>query len=302
MRAWWSMLLVPNMDTNLRNKYDCSLLCFDEPTQKVASGPDSLRIASSLSPISLIASSHEMRRYLPSTSFIGYFRRCECSVMPCSRMLAPLAQCAPRLMGDSKTGSWRTHTPSVTTASIEQPTEQWVQIVRLISVLPVAAAAFASPMTLSGSCPANAAAPTATPDPLRNVRRSTGRARSADIARASGLRLCAGVSDFLVSSMTASSDFGGLVVLQDVRGGAVSVGLVGGRRGFARDAGLLRRGERGDGTSAAEAGGEQEIAAIGRFGFHLTPPFSLVILFQISNSNDADSIAAKAAPSAATLR
>src|SRR5436190_3445110 len=168
------MLLVPNMDTNLRNICDCSLLCLDEPTKNTASGPDSLLIARSLSPISLIAWSHEMRRYLPSTSFIGYLRRCECSVMPCSRMLAPLAQCAPRLMGDSKTGSWRTHTPSVTTASIEQPTEQCVQTVRLISVLPVTAA-FASPMTLSGSWAANAAAPTATPEPLRNVRRSTGR-------------------------------------------------------------------------------------------------------------------------------
>src|SRR6185369_15313087 len=131
------MLLVPNMDTNLRSICDCSLLCLDEPTQKVASGPLSLRIARSLSPISLIACSQLMRRYLPSTSFIGYFRRCECSVMPCSRTEAPLAQCAPRLMGESKTGSWRTHTPSVTTASIEQPTEQCVHTVRLISVLPV---------------------------------------------------------------------------------------------------------------------------------------------------------------------
>src|SRR5438552_150557 len=181
------MLLVPNMDTNLRNICDCSLLCLDEPTKNTASGPDSLRIASSLSPISLIATSHEMRRYLPSTSFIGYFRRCECSVIPCSRMLAPLAQCAPRLIGESNTGSWRTHTPSVTTASIEQPTEQCVHTVRLISVLPVFAAAFASETRLSGSWDAKAAAPAAIPDPLRNVRRPTVSAASAVTARASGL-------------------------------------------------------------------------------------------------------------------
>src|SRR6185369_12751145 len=146
------MLLVPNMETNLRRSCDCSLLCLDEPTQKVASGPLSLRIASSLSPISLIASSQLMRLYFPSTSFIGYLRRCECSVMPCSRMLAPLAQCAPMLMGESNTGSWRIHTPSCTTASMEQPTEQCVHTVRLISVLPVLpGAAFASPMTPKGS-------------------------------------------------------------------------------------------------------------------------------------------------------
>ena len=131
MRAWWSMLLVPNMDTNLRNICACSLLCFDEPIQNTASGPLSLRIASSLSPISLIACSQVMRRYLPATSFIGYLRRCECSVMPCSRTAAPLAQCAPRLIGESNTGSWRTHTPSLTTASMAQPTEQCVHTVRL---------------------------------------------------------------------------------------------------------------------------------------------------------------------------
>ena len=65
--------------------------------------------------------------------------------MPCSRTLAPLAQCAPRLIGESNTGSWRTHTPSVTTASIAQPTEQWVQTVRFTSVLPVFAGLRPSP-------------------------------------------------------------------------------------------------------------------------------------------------------------
>src|SRR5258706_15521978 len=98
--------------------------------------------------------------------------------------------------------------------------------------------ALASPIRVSGSWLANAAAPTATPEPLRNVRRSTERSAIADIARASGLRLWAGVSDFFASNMAASSDFGGLVVLQDMRGGAITVGLLRGLRGFASDLGL----------------------------------------------------------------
>src|SRR3989441_13359625 len=105
-------------------RYACSLLCWDEPTKNSASGPDSLRMASILPPISSIAVSQEMRWYLPFTSFIGYFSRCECSVMPCSRTEAPFAQCAPRLSGESNTGSCRTHTPFCTTASIAQPTER----------------------------------------------------------------------------------------------------------------------------------------------------------------------------------
>src|SRR5438105_69982 len=210
------MLLVPNMEANLRSICDCSLLCLEEPTQKTASGPLSLRICSSLSPISLIACSQLMRRYLPSTSFIGYLRRCEFSVMPCSRIDAPLAQCAPRFRGESNTGSCRTHTPSVTTASIEQPTEQCVQTVRFTSVLPVFVAAFASETTLSGNCEANAAAPAVRPAPLRNARRSTVFAASALTARASGLTGSVRPAAFRVSSMVGSSDFGGLVVLAHV--------------------------------------------------------------------------------------
>ena len=48
MRAWWSMLFVPNIDTNLRKRYACSLLCLDEPIQNVASGPDSFLICEQL--------------------------------------------------------------------------------------------------------------------------------------------------------------------------------------------------------------------------------------------------------------
>src|SRR5204863_9020413 len=136
MRAWWSQLLLPQNDTNLRSRYDCSLLCLELPIQNTASGPPfslSLRIASKRSPTSLIASSHDICCHLPLTSFIGVFSRCEFSCMPWSRTDAPLAQCAPRLSGESNTGSCRTHTPFSTTASIAQPTEQCVHTERFTS-------------------------------------------------------------------------------------------------------------------------------------------------------------------------
>src|SRR5262245_24598978 len=97
-------------------------------------------MARSLSLTSCSATSQEIRCHLPPTSFIGYLRRCESWVMPCSRIEAPLEQCEPRLIGESNTGSWRIQTPFCTTASTEQPTEQCVQTVRLVSILPSAAA------------------------------------------------------------------------------------------------------------------------------------------------------------------
>ncbi len=136
------------------------MLCFELPTQNTASGPDSLRSARSLSPTSLIACSQLIFWYLPSTSFIGDFRRIEFSWIPCSRTEAPFAQCAPKLSGESNTGSCRVHTPFSTVASTAQPTEQCVQTVRLTSVAPVApAAASALPMVPYGSWLANAPAP-----------------------------------------------------------------------------------------------------------------------------------------------
>src|SRR5258706_5412656 len=114
-----------------------------------------------------------MRFHLPPSSFIGYFSRCESCVMPCSRIDAPLAQCAPRLIGESNTGSWRIQTPSCTTASMAQPTEQCVQTVRLTSILPAdASAAFASPSMLKGICAAAMPAPAVMPERLRKGRRS----------------------------------------------------------------------------------------------------------------------------------
>src|SRR5437763_455733 len=76
-------------------------------------------------------------------------------------------------MGESNTGSCRTHTPFSTTASIEQPTEQCVQTVRLTSTLRGSSAAFALPIMLYGSCVAKAAPPATRPERFRNDRRSS---------------------------------------------------------------------------------------------------------------------------------
>src|SRR4029077_13282988 len=108
-----------------------------------ASGPDSVLSALSLLPISSIATSQPILCHLPSPSLTGVFRRIECSCIPCSRTEAPFAQCAPRLSGESNTGSCRVHTPFSTTASTEQPTEQCVHTVRLISTF-VASPSFAA--------------------------------------------------------------------------------------------------------------------------------------------------------------
>src|SRR5262252_3476530 len=197
----------------------------------IESGPDSLRSASIRSPISSIAWLQEMRWYLPFTSFIGDFSRCECSVMPCSRTEAPLAQCAPRLSGESNTGSWRTHTPFCTTASTAQPTEQCVHTVRFTSTLPaLSSAASALPIILNGSCVAKAPAPAATPERLRKARLSSVLASIPERLRDRRLEEgCAGApADFLVSNMVRllGSNFGGVVVAADVRGFLVSPPLL----------------------------------------------------------------------------
>src|SRR5713226_3358772 len=151
--------------------------------------------------------SHEMRWYLPFASFIGYFRRRESCVMPTSRTAAPLAQCEPRLIGESNTGSCPTHTPFCTTASTAQPTEQWVQTVRLVSTLPWPgiASACALPIMLNGNCAAKAPAPSVTPERLRNVRRSivfaatAGDLEARDLFGAADLR----VSDMVIAQILA---------------------------------------------------------------------------------------------------
>src|SRR5258708_37209 len=199
--------------------------------------------------------------HLPPSSFIGVFRRCESWVMPCSRIDAPLAQCAPRLIGESDTGSWRIQTPSCTTASMAQPTEQCVQTVRLISTLPASSLASAVPIWLRGSGEAAAAAPAVTPERRRNVRRSIvlASARCNPLAR----RDCTPVpvADFLVSSMATSSDLRGAVVVADVL-----ARLVAARRTLVLvltrlDRGGFRCHDRGGGGRSAGAHGEKEITA-----------------------------------------
>src|ERR1041385_8190685 len=107
MRAWWSVLFVPQRRAHLHSRDACSLLCLDEPTMKSESGPLCLRMSSIFLEISSYAVSQEMRFHLPPSSFIGYLRRCESCAMPCSRMDAPFAQCEPRLIGESNTAIGR---------------------------------------------------------------------------------------------------------------------------------------------------------------------------------------------------
>src|SRR3981189_976660 len=102
MRAWWSVLLLPQSRAHLHSREACSLLCLDEPMRNSASGPPlflSSRISFSLPVISWYAWSQEIRFHLPPSSFIGDLSRCESWVMPCSRIEAPFAQCAPALVG-----------------------------------------------------------------------------------------------------------------------------------------------------------------------------------------------------------
>src|SRR6476646_8531796 len=114
-----------------------------------------------------------MRVHWPLASFIGYFRRR--SPITSSRTEAPLAQCDPRLIGDSQVGSWPTHTPFSTSAVTVHPTEQCVQTL-LRTVAPAesgpAAAASALRTLPRGRVPSAASAPPARPDRRRNARRS----------------------------------------------------------------------------------------------------------------------------------
>ena len=150
------------------------MLCLAEPSQYTESGPDCSLIWSIWLPISSMASSHETRFHLPPTSFIGYFSRR--SPWPCSRTEAPLAQWAPRLNGESKSGSWPVHTPFWTSAMTPQPTEQWVQTLRRISVAMPAfgawvLAALALRIMAGGSIVATAAPPRVRPERLMKARR-----------------------------------------------------------------------------------------------------------------------------------
>src|SRR6267378_5583167 len=127
----------------------------------------------SLSPISLMACSQDSLVHWPFTSFIGYLsRRSPCTS---SRTAAPLAQCEPRLIGESQLGSWPIHTPFATSAVTVQPTEQCVQMfLRMVTCAPPGGGgpAFALRMVASGSAPSVARPPATRPDRRRKLRRS----------------------------------------------------------------------------------------------------------------------------------
>src|SRR4051795_3282890 len=119
-----------------------------------------------------MAWSHDSRCHSPLTSFIGYFSRR--SPWTSSRTDAPLAQCEPRLIGESQAGSWPTQTPFCTSAITVQPTEQCVQTFFLISVGAPTIFGPASALRTdpSGIRPSAAPAPAARPERRRKVRRS----------------------------------------------------------------------------------------------------------------------------------
>src|SRR5579885_2920886 len=115
-----------------------------------------------------------MRVHCPFAIFIGYFSRR--SPLTSSRTDAPLAQCEPRLIGESQLGSWPIHTPLATSAVTVQPTAQCVQML-LRTVAPAvngpAAAASALRTLASGNVPTAARPPAARPERRRKARRST---------------------------------------------------------------------------------------------------------------------------------
>jgi hypothetical protein len=84
-----------------------------------------------------------------------------------------LAQCEPRLIGESQPGSWPTQTLFDTSAMTVQPTEQCVQMFFLIvapAKLGPAASAFCT--VASGNAPMVARPVATSPDLRRKLRRS----------------------------------------------------------------------------------------------------------------------------------
>ena len=86
-----------------------------------------------------------------------------------------MAQCAPRLNGLSKPGSWPIQTPFSTSAITVQPTEQWVQTDLTCLTAPAAAwvCALARVTMPPPASDAAATPPAARPERLRKVRRSS---------------------------------------------------------------------------------------------------------------------------------
>src|SRR5205823_14374443 len=115
---------------------------------------------------------------------LEYFRRR--SPLTSSRTAAPLAQCEPRLVGESQLGSWPTHTPFTTSAVTVQPTEQWVQMfLRITAPMlsgPVTAAS-ALRTVPSGIVPSTARLPAPIPERRKKARPSRAVAWAASPAR-----------------------------------------------------------------------------------------------------------------------
>src|SRR5215831_11805572 len=113
-----------------------------------------------------------MRVHWPFAIFIGYLRRR--SPDTSSRTEAPLAQCEPRLIGESQLGSCPTQTPLETSAVTVHPTEQCVQtLLRIVAPATFGPAAFASCTVASGKAPTVARPPATRPDLRRKLRRSS---------------------------------------------------------------------------------------------------------------------------------
>src|SRR5262249_61108684 len=87
-----------------------------------------------------------MRVHWPLASFIGYFRRR--SPLTSSRTEAPLAQCDPRLIGESQLGSCPIQTSLRTSAVTVQPPEQCVQM-----LLRIIAPALSGPAAAASALP-----------------------------------------------------------------------------------------------------------------------------------------------------
>src|SRR6185312_9613764 len=96
----------------------------------------------------------------------GYFRRR--SPITSSRTEAPLAQCEPRLIGESQLGSWPIHTPLETSALTVQT------FLRMVTVAPLTGGGPASALRMpaSGSAPSAVRPPATRPERRRKVRRS----------------------------------------------------------------------------------------------------------------------------------
>ena len=124
------------------------------------------------SPISSIACSQLMRFHSPPSFFHRVFLGGVRHVRVHAR-LHLLAQCAPRLNGLSHPGSWPVQTPSCTSATTVQPTEQCVQTDLTVSTAAFAAVAAVAWVTVPPVAAIAVKPPIAKPDPRKNARRST---------------------------------------------------------------------------------------------------------------------------------